>query len=96
MEKRLLKLNSSKSPAQDQMHPRDFQELSHIVSETLAVQFNKSICIGRLPKQWKYAIVVPLFKKGSKKKAQNYRPVSLTSVVCKVLEREVRKPSETD
>ena len=39
---------------------------------------------------WKQAIVKPLFKKGSKKCPKNYRPVSLTSVCCKTLERIVR------
>ena len=53
VEKQLFKLNSSKSPGQDQMHPRVLKELSPIVSETLAALFNKSISIGRLPKQWK-------------------------------------------
>ena len=37
--------------------------------------------------QWKKAIVTPIFKKGCKSDPSNYRPVSLTSVVCKVLER---------
>ena len=52
-QKQLFKFNSSKSPGQDQMHPRVLKELSPIVSETLAALFNKSISIGRLPKQWK-------------------------------------------
>ncbi|XP_065680569.1 uncharacterized protein LOC136094523 [Hydra vulgaris] len=42
---------------------------------------------GTLPDMWKKANVMPLFKKGSKLKASNYRPVSLTSIPCKVLER---------
>ena len=86
----LLKLNSTKSPGHDQMHPLVLKELSNELCDILASLFIKSINIGRLPNQWKYAVVVPLFKKGSKKKAENYRPVSLTSVVCKVLESIVR------
>ena len=86
VEKKLLKLNTTKSQGRDQMHPRVLKELSSEISEILAILFNKSIAAGYLPSEWKFAIVVPLFKKGSKKKAENYRPVSLTSVICKVLE----------
>jgi hypothetical protein len=49
--------------------------------------FKKSIETGILPDMWKKANVTPLFKKGSKLKASNYRPVSLTSIPCKILER---------
>ncbi|MES9905174.1 MAG: reverse transcriptase family protein [Sedimenticola sp.] len=90
VKKQLLKLNSSKSPGDDQMHPRILKELNNEICESLAVLFNKTISEGRLPSQWKFAVVVPLFKKGNKKKAENYRPVSLTSVVCKVLESIIR------
>ena len=33
---------------------------------------------------------MPLFKKGSRNKSENYRPMSLTSVVCKLLEALIR------
>ena len=90
VEKKLLRLNTTKSQGRDQMHPRVLKELSSEISEILATLFNKSITAGYLPSEWKFAIVVPLFKKGSKKKAENYRPVSLTSVICKVLESILR------
>ena len=40
---------------------------------------------------WRFATISPIFKKGSKKLAENYRPVSLTSVACKILESLVRE-----
>ncbi len=64
VKKQLLKLNSSKSPGDDQMHPRILKELNNEICESLAVLFNKTISEGRLPSQWKFAVVVPLFKKG--------------------------------
>ena len=42
------------------------------------------------PLEWKGANIIPLFKKGSRNKSVNYRPVSLTSVICKVLETIIR------
>ena len=42
---------------------------------------------GIVPSEWKEANITPLFKKGSR---NNYRPVSLTSVVCKLLETLIR------
>ena len=48
--------------------------------------FQATINQGRIPKGWKSANVTPIFKKGNKNTAANYRPISLTSIVCKVVE----------
>jgi hypothetical protein len=45
---------------------------------------------GKVPREWKSATVVPIHKKGSKREAGNYRPVSLTSIPCKVLESVIK------
>ena len=42
---------------------------------------------GNIPDDWKKALVTPLFKKGNRNNPVNYRPISLTSVCCKLLER---------
>ena len=54
--------------------------------------FSESLGLGRgkVPTQWKCANVTAIFKKGSKDHSCNYRPVSLTSQVCKVLESMIR------
>ena len=52
----------------------------------LVVIFQRSIETGRVPKDWNDANVCPLFKKGDKSIASNYRPISLTCILCKVLE----------
>ena len=52
--------------------------------------FNLSPEEGIIPSEWKEANITPLFKKGSINKPENYRPVSLTSVVCKLLETLIR------
>ena len=86
----LNSLNISKSPGPDEIHPRILKELSKELAKPLSMLFNKSIKEGKIPDKWKIAEVRPIFKKGSKQEAGNYRPVSLTSVVCKVFESFVR------
>jgi len=54
-----------------------------------AILFNLLLKTGELPIDWIQALVTPIFKKGSRYDANNYRPVSLTSQVCKVLEHFV-------
>ena len=52
--------------------------------------FNLSLEEGIVPLEWKESNIIPLFKKGSRNKSENYRPVSLTSVICKLLERLIK------
>ena len=49
-----------------------------------------SLETGEVPVEWKRAEVVPIYKSGSKEEPLNYRPVSLTSVVCKICERVIK------
>ncbi len=46
---------------------------------------------GKAPQQWKIADVIPIYKSGNKEEPLNYRPVSLTSIVCKLCERIIKK-----
>ena len=58
--------------------------------EQMSILFNLSLKEGVVPFEWKEANNKPLFKKGSRNKSENYRPVSLTSVICKLLERSIK------
>jgi exonuclease III len=80
-----------KSAGPDGIHPCVIRELCKEVSRPLLLIFRKSLEEGQLPTKWKDAIVVPIFKKGSRHDPGNYRPVSLTSVCGKILEKIVRK-----
>ena len=60
------------------------------ISIPLARVVNLSLKEGVVPFEWKEANIIPLFKKGSRNKLENYRPVSLTSVICKLLERLIK------
>ena len=44
----------------------------------------------KIPLDWKRVNVIPIFKKGDKSEVDNYRPVSLTSIVCKLLESIIK------
>ncbi|WAR10781.1 hypothetical protein MAR_035857, partial [Mya arenaria] len=56
------------------------------LSTGLSMIFQHSLNSGELPLDWRKANITPVFKKGDKHTAENYRPVSLTSVTCKILE----------
>lgn len=58
-----------------------------LLVKPLCLMFNKSLRLGIFPVCYKTAIVVPLFKSGDRSKITNYRPISLLSVVSKVLEK---------
>ena len=86
IEKPLKNLNPNKAAGIDAIPPRILKENAHDLAPILAKIFQASLDTGKLPSDWKNANVSPIFKKGDKTKASNYRPVSLTSVCCKVLE----------
>ena len=52
--------------------------------------FNLLLKEGVVPVKWKKANIIPLFKKDSRNKSENYRPVSLSSAICKLLERLIK------
>ena len=56
----------------------------------ISILFNQSINSKSLPNDWKKAQISAIFKKGNKSQAKNYRPVSLTSVICKTPEKIIR------
>ena len=84
------KLNVSKAPGPDGIHARIIKECKESFSTVFHVIFKKSLNEGLLPKQWKQANVKALFKKGKRTQCSNYRPVSLTSIVCKIFETIIR------
>merc|ERR1711867_265730 len=71
----------------DGVHPRFLKEMATLLAEPLASLYNDSLQNGVLPEEWLKSIVVPIFKKGSRLDPSNYRAVSLTSPVCRSLER---------
>lgn len=86
-------LKPDKSPGPDGLHPMYMKEVVDEIATPLAMIFNRALETGELPIDWRTANVVPIFKKGSKTDPGNYRPLSLTTVVCKIMERLLRDHS---
>ena len=90
IEKRLSNLNANKACGVDEISTFVLKSCAEAFSIPLSLIFSRSISDSRVPSQWKDANISPIFKKGSRITAANYRPVSLTSVVSKVLESIIR------
>ena len=84
--KLLQNLNIHKASGPDNVNARILKELHSETAPILTFIFKRSFETGIVPDDWKKANVVPIFKKGERYKASNYRPVSLTCISCKVME----------
>ena len=90
VKKRLDTLDVNKSPGPDRLHPRVMKELAGPLSTPLRTIFQKSSDTAKLPVDWRVGTISPIFKTGDRRHPGNYRPVSLTSISCKILESFVR------
>ena len=88
--KKIKAMKDNKLQGVDGIHPRLLMETVEQISIPLARVFNLSLKEGVVPFEWKEANIIPLFKKGSRNKSENNRPVSLMSVICKLLERSIK------
>ena len=86
VEKLLLNVNTSKSSGPDNIPNIVLKSCAKELAPSMTLIFQKSINSGELPEDWLKANVSPIFKKGNIHLPGNYRPVSLTSVSCKLLE----------
>ena len=86
LRQKILKANPSKAAGPDGVHMSILQSLHGFICKPLAAIFNKSLETGVVPRDWRDAHVTPIFKKGVKSDPGNYRPVSLTSICCKLME----------
>ena len=84
--KLLQKVNPNKASGPDSIPARILKELADEIAPLLTIIFNKSLEQGEVPTDWRKANVTAIYKKGNKYEPSNYRPVSLTSLCCKLQE----------
>ena len=88
---KLMKLKENKSPDPNGIHPMVLKQCADCLAGPLSTIFRKSFENGEVPYDWRRAHISSIFKKGKRTDRTNYRPISLTSVVCKVMETIIRK-----
>ncbi|CAH8607109.1 unnamed protein product [Schistosoma mattheei] len=84
-------LDMKKSIGLDELHSKILRQIAQDIAVPSTTIFNMSLDQGELPTNWKGAIVTPIHKTGSRQLPSNYRPVSFTSVVVKILGRMINK-----
>ncbi|KAL5262702.1 hypothetical protein ACHWQZ_G008188 [Mnemiopsis leidyi] len=83
----LSNINPNKAYGPDGIHGKLLKNCAAGLAYPLSLLFHSCYNIGTLPREWKLGHVVPIFKKGDKHEVSNYRPISLTCLITKVLER---------
>ena len=84
-------LKPDKAKGHDGIYARTIIKSKITLAPMLLTLFSKSITTGEVPNDFKLANVIPIHKKGSKTNPSNYRPISLTSIIGKMLESIIKR-----
>ena len=87
---KLTQLNPNKAPGPEGWPLFCLKECAQELSSPLSFLYNKSLECSVLPKHWKEALITPVHKKGDRSNASNYRPISLTLPICRILESIIK------
>ena len=87
----LKKIDPFKANTKDCINPRILKEVKDTIATPLKIIYNMSMDTGAVPSRWKNGIVTPLYKSGNKHQAKNYRPVTITSILCRTMERVLKR-----
>ena len=86
----LTKLKLTKATGLDGLTARLLRDAAPVVAKPITYLVNLTISTGVIPSEWKDSRVTPIFKSGERNDENNYRPISVLSLVSKVLERAVQ------
>ncbi|XP_072030539.1 uncharacterized protein [Amphiura filiformis] len=87
--KLLRNLKPHKASGPDGVPAKLLKEVAEEIAPAVTLLFQASLDQGTVPSTWKEAVIVPIFKKGDRSSAANYRPISLTNILCKLCEHIV-------
>ena len=85
----LQNLKENKATGPDEISAKFLKTFADELTPLYTFLFQASLDQGQVPMDWKSAYITPIYKKGDKTSAENYRPVSLTSISCKLLEHVI-------
>ena len=88
--KALSLLKDNKTGGVDKLNSTFLKNSSMSLTYPILLIFKASLITSKIPNDWKKANISPIFKKGSKKDVSNYRPISLTSHISKIMERIIK------
>lgn len=91
VEKLLALCDPGGSPGPDGVHPRVLRECASALSLPYSILFHTSLSLGALPSSWKQAIIHPIYKGGNRHDPSNYRPINLTAIPCKIMEKVINR-----
>jgi len=75
----------------DDLPPMLFKKLKHILVFPLTLLFNQLLSVAAVPQDWRNTVIIPVLKKGFAGSVTNYRPISLTGVISKIMERVISR-----
>ena len=87
----ILKLKKSHTITPDGFSSHTLFTLGHCLACPLASLFEHFFSHNYVPDQWKISFITPLYKKGPRSDPANYRPIAITSILCRIMERIIHK-----
>ena len=88
-------LKERSTPGPDQIPNKLLRETKNEIADALKILYTRCMEESRIPDEWRDAHITPIYKKGKRTDPENYRPVNLTSGVCKGMEIVIKEETDT-